>query len=210
MSVLVGKKAPSFSAKAVINGSQIVSDFSLDQYLGKKHVVFFFYPKDFTFVCPTELFAFQEALGEFESRNVAVVACSTDTEQSHWGWLNMAKNKGGIEGVTYPIVADTTKTISDAFDVLTGEYDYDENGKLIASGEMIAYRGLFLIDKDGIVQHQIVNNLPLGRNVDEAIRMVDALQFHEENGEVCPANWHKGSEALVGSHEGVAEYLAAL
>lgn len=210
MSVLVGKKAPSFSAKAVINGSKIVSDFSLDQYLGKKHVVFFFYPKDFTFVCPTELFAFQAALSEFESRNVAVVACSTDTEQSHWGWLNMAKNKGGIEGVTYPIVADTTKTISDAFDVLTGEYDYDDNGKLIASGEMIAYRGLFLIDKDGIVQHQIVNNLPLGRNVDEAIRMVDALQFHEENGEVCPANWHKGSEALVDSHEGVAEYLAAL
>lgn len=209
MSVLVGKKAPSFSASAVINGKDIVEDFSLDQYLGKKHVVFFFYPKDFTFVCPTELFAFQNALKEFEARNVAVVACSTDTEQSHWGWLNMEKNAGGIKGVNYPIVADTNKTISDAFDVLTGEYDYDDDGKLIASGEMVAYRGLFLIDKDGIVQHQLVNNLPLGRNVDEAIRMVDALQFHEENGEVCPANWSKGKDGLKDSHDGVANYLSS-
>lgn len=209
MSVLVGKKAPSFSASAVLNGREIVEDFSLDQYLGKKHVLFFFYPKDFTFVCPTELFAFQEALGEFDKRNVAVVACSTDTEQSHWGWLNMDKNQGGIKGVTYPIVADTNKTISDAYDVLTGEYDYDDNGRLIASGDMVAYRGLFLIDKDGVVQHQIVNNLPLGRNVDEAIRMVDALQFHEENGEVCPANWQKGKDAMKDTHEGVAEYLAS-
>lgn len=209
MSVLVGKKAPSFSSKAVINGIQIVDDFSLDQYLGKKHVLFFFYPKDFTFVCPTELFAFQEALGEFEKRNVAVVACSTDTEQSHWGWLTMEKKAGGIKGVTYPIVADTNKTIGDAYDVLTGEYDYDDNGRLIASGEMVSYRGLFLIDRDGIVQHQIVNNLPLGRNVDEAIRMVDALQFHEENGEVCPANWQKGKEGMKESHEGVAEYLSS-
>jgi peroxiredoxin (alkyl hydroperoxide reductase subunit C) len=208
MSVLVGKKAPTFSAKAVINGRDIVDDFSLDQFLGKKHVILFFYPKDFTFVCPTELFAFQEALGEFESRNVAVVACSTDTEQSHWGWLNMEKNHGGIKGVTYPIVADTSKTISDAYDVLTGEYDYDDNGRLIASGDMVAYRGLFLIDKDGVVQHQIVNNLPLGRNVDEAIRMVDALQFVEVNGEVCPANWQKGKEGMKDTHEGVADYLS--
>lgn len=208
MSVLVGKKAPTFSAKAVINGRDIVDDFSLDQFLGKKHVILFFYPKDFTFVCPTELFAFQEALGEFESRNVAVVACSTDTEQSHWGWLNMEKNQGGIKGITYPIVADTSKTISDAYDVLTGEYDYDDNGKLIASGDMVAYRGLFLIDKDGVVQHQIVNNLPLGRNVDEAIRMVDALQFVEDNGEVCPANWQKGKEGMKDTHEGVADYLS--
>lgn len=209
MSVLVGKKAPSFSAKAVLNGMEIADDFSLDQFIGKKHVVFFFYPKDFTFVCPTELFAFQEKLAEFEQRNVAVVACSTDTEQSHWGWLNMEKNHGGIKGITYPVVADTSKTISDAYGVLTGEYDYDDEGKLMATGSMIAYRGLFLIDKDGIVQHQLVNNLPLGRNVDEAIRMVDALQFHEENGEVCPANWQKGKEGMAETHEGVAEYLSA-
>jgi len=207
MSVLVGKKAPSFNAKAVVDGLNVV-DFSLDQYLGKKHVIFFFYPKDFTFVCPTELHAFQAKIAEFEKRNVAVVACSTDTEESHWGWLQMDKNAGGIKGVKYPIVADTSKTISDAYGVLSGEYDYDEDGNLVASGSMIAYRGLFLIDKRGIVMHQLVNFFPLGRNVDEAIRMVDALQFFEENGEVCPADWHKGDEGLKDTHDGVAKYLA--
>lgn len=209
MSVLVGKKAPSFAAKAVVNGNEIVDDYSLDQFLGKKHVLFFFYPKDFTFVCPTELFAFQNAIAEFEERNVAVVACSTDTEESHWGWLNMDKNAGGIKGVKYPIVADTDKTISDAFGVLAGEYDYDDEGDLMATGPMISYRGLFLIDKEGVVQHQIVNNFPLGRNVAEAIRMVDALQYTEEHGEVCPANWEKGKEGLKDTHEGVADYLAS-
>jgi peroxiredoxin (alkyl hydroperoxide reductase subunit C) len=209
MSVLVGKKAPSFKAGAVVNGNQVQSDFSLDQYLGKKHVLFFFYPKDFTFVCPTELHAFQNKLAEFEKRNVAVVACSTDTEESHWGWLQMAKEHGGIKGVTYPIVADTSKTISDAYGVLAGEYDWDEDGRLIATGPMIAYRGLFLIDKSGTVMHQVVNMFPLGRSVDEALRMVDALQFFEENGEVCPADWHKGADGLKASHEGVASYLAA-
>ncbi len=208
MSVLVGKKAPSFQAKAVVNGNTIVSDFNLDQFLGNKYVILFFYPKDFTFVCPTELHAFQDKLEEFEKRNVAVVACSTDTEQSHWGWLEMSKEKGGIKGITYPIVADTNKTISANYDVLAGEYDYNDEGELIATGELIAYRGLFLIDKNGIVQHQLVNNLPLGRNIDEALRMVDALQFNEENGEVCPANWNAGKDALKASHEGVAEYLA--
>ncbi len=207
MSVLVGKKAPSFNAKAVVDGLNVV-DFSLDQYLGKKHVIFFFYPKDFTFVCPTELHAFQAKIAEFEKRNVAVVACSTDTEESHWGWLQMEKNAGGIKGVKYPIVADTSKTISDAYGVLSGEYDYDEDGNLVASGSMIAYRGLFLIDKRGIVMHQLVNFFPLGRNVDEAIRMVDALQFFEDNGEVCPADWHKGDEGLKDTHDGVATYLA--
>ena len=207
MSVLVGKKAPSFSAKAVVDGLNVV-DFSLDQYLGKKHVIFFFYPKDFTFVCPTELHAFQAKIAEFEKRNVAVVACSTDTEESYWGWLQMEKNAGGIKGVKYPIVADTSKTISDAYGVLSGEYDYDEDGNLVASGPMIAYRGLFLIDKRGIVMHQLVNFFPLGRNVDEAIRMVDALQFFEDNGEVCPADWHKGDEGLKDTHDGVATYLA--
>jgi peroxiredoxin (alkyl hydroperoxide reductase subunit C) len=209
MSVLVGKVAPRFSAQAVINGKDIVDDFSLEQYLGQKHVVFFFYPKDFTFVCPTELHAFQEKLAEFEARNVAVVACSTDTEQSHWGWLQMPKEKGGIHGITYPIVADTTKTISMNYGVLFGEYDFNEDDEMISTGPMIAFRGLFLIDKDGIVRHQIVNDLPLGRNVDEALRMVDALQYFEENGEVCPANWHKGSIAMKATHDGVADYLAA-
>lgn len=207
MAVLVGKKAPGFTAQAVINGKEIVGEFSLDDYKGK-YVVLFFYPKDFTFVCPTELFAFQEKLSEFESRGVQVIAVSTDTEQSHWGWLQMAKADGGINGVTYPIVADTNKTISANYDVLAGDWDVDDEGYMISHGELIAYRGLFLIDKEGVVRHQIVNDLPLGRNVDEALRMVDALQFFEENGEVCPANWSKGKEGLKDTHEGIAEYLS--
>ena len=208
MSVLVGKKAPSFSAAAVINGGEIVNDFNLDQLIGKNHVLLFFYPKDFTFVCPSELHAFQAKLGEFEARGVKVVACSTDTEESHWGWLQVPKAKGGIEGVKYPIVADTSKTISEAYGVLAGEYDYDMDGSMIATGPMIAYRGLFLIDKEGTVMHQLVNMFPLGRNVDEALRMVDALQFFEENGEVCPANWTKGDEGMKASFDGVADYLS--
>jgi len=208
MAVLVGKKAPEFSAQAVVNGGVFEENFSLNQYLGDKYVVLFFYPKDFTFVCPTELHAFQEKLAEFEKRNTAVVAVSTDTEQSHWGWLQLPKNEGGIQGVTYPLVADTNKTISKNYDVLAGDYFYDDNDQLQASGELIAYRGLFLIDKDGIVRHQIVNDLPLGRNVDEALRMVDALQFNEENGEACPANWNAEKEGLTTTHEGVAEYLS--
>ena len=208
MSILVGKKAPSFSAQAVVNGGEFVEGFSLEQFVGEKPVLFFFYPKDFTFVCPTELFAFQNKLAEFESRGCAVVACSTDTEQSHWGWLQMPKAEGGIQGITYPIVADTDKTISTNFGVLCGNYELDENDNMVATGPMIAFRGLFLIDKKGIVQHQLINNFPLGRNVDEALRMVDSLQHFEENGEVCPANWSKGEEAMKESHEGVANYLS--
>tara|TARA_B100000427_G_scaffold201998_1_gene167869 strand:+ start:208 stop:840 length:633 start_codon:yes stop_codon:yes gene_type:complete len=208
MSVLVGKKAPFFNAQAVVNGSEFVEKFSLDQYIGKKSVILFFYPKDFTFVCPTELFAFQEKLNDFESKGCAVVACSTDTEQSHWGWLQMPKSMGGIQGVKYPIIADTDKTISANYGVLSGNYELDEEENLFATGPMIAYRGLFLIDRQGIVQHQIVNNFPLGRNVEEALRMVDALNHFEEHGEVCPANWSKGKESMKESHEAVANYLA--
>ena len=208
MGVLVGKKAPSFKAAAVVNGMEIVQGFSLDQYVGKNHVLFFFYPKDFTFVCPSELHAFQAKLDQFEARGVKVVACSTDTEESHWAWLQTAKNKGGIEGVKYPIVADTSKTISEAYGVLAGEYEYDMDGTLVANGPMIAYRGLFLIDKTGTVMHQLVNMFPLGRNVDEALRMVDALQFFENNGEVCPANWQKGDDGMTASFDGVADYLS--
>lgn len=210
MAVLVGKQAPDFSAAAVVNGNEIVNDFTLSQFKGK-HVVLFFYPKDFTFVCPSELHAFQASIEEFKSRNVEVIAVSTDTEQSHWGWLQMEKNHGGIKGVKYPIVADTNKTISMNYDVLAGELGYDEENDLMAAeGELIAYRGLFLIDKDGVVRHQLVNDLPLGRNVEEALRMVDALQFFEDNGEVCPANWSKGKEGMTATHEGVASYLKNL
>ena len=207
MSVLVGKKAPDFNAQAVVNGAEIISDFTLSQFKGK-YVILFFYPKDFTFVCPSELFAFQEKLEEFKSKNVEVIGVSTDTEQSHWGWLQMPKNKGGIEGVTYPLVADTNKTISSNYDVLAGDFDWNDDGEMIAEGELIAYRGLFLIDREGMVRHQLVNDLPLGRNVNEAIRMVDALQHLEEHGEVCPANWVKGAEAMTATHDGVADYLS--
>jgi len=206
MGVLVGRKAPQFKASAVVEGNKFVDDFTLEQFKGK-YVVLFFYPKDFTFVCPTELHAFQAKLDDFKKRNVEIIGVSTDTEQSHWGWLQMDKNHGGIKGVTYPLVADTNKTISANYDVLTGDYFYDEEGDLQATGELIAYRGLFLIDKEGVVRHQLVNDLPLGRNVDEVIRIVDALQFFEENGEVCPANWHKGDEGMKADHDGVADYL---
>ena len=153
MAVLVGKKAPDFTASAVINGEEIVENFTLSDYAGK-YVVLLFYPKDFTFVCPTELHAFQARKEEFSSKGVELIAVSTDTEQSHWGWLQMNKDQGGIQGVTYPIVADTNKTISHNYDVLNGEWSYDDDGNLQATGEMIAYRGLFLIDKEGTVMHQ--------------------------------------------------------
>ncbi|MFM7023367.1 MAG: peroxiredoxin [Flavobacteriales bacterium] len=209
MAVLVGKKAPLFKADAVVKGGEFVANFSLDQYIGKKNVIFFFYPLDFTFVCPTELHAFQEKLAEFESRNTAVVGCSVDSKYSHWAWLNTPKDKGGIQGVTYPLVSDLSKTISENYDVLAGEYELNEAGESVFSGNAPqAYRGLFLIDKNGVVRHQVVNDFPLGRNIDEALRLVDALIFNEENGEVCPANWKKGDEALKANAEGIANYLA--
>jgi len=207
MSVLTGKKAPHFSAKAVINGNEIVNGFSLDQYIGKKHVVFYFYPADFTFVCPTEIIAFQDYIEEFEKRNVEVIGCSTDSEFSHWKWLQTEQNDGGIKGVKYPIVADSAKTIAENYGVLAGHYEYNDKGEASFIGEPVAYRGLFLIDKQGIVRHQLINDLPLGRSVEETIRMVDALQFFEENGEVCPANWKKGDKALKPTQESIAEYL---
>jgi peroxiredoxin (alkyl hydroperoxide reductase subunit C) len=208
MSTLVNKPAPRFSAPAVINGEEIVGNFSLDQYLGKKYVVFFFYPKDFTFVCPTEILAFQEKLAEFEKRDAVVVGCSTDSEETHLAWLSTPKNQGGIEGVTYPLVADLSKTIAANFGVLGGEYSYDENGHLIFEGAPIALRGTFLINKEGIVKHQVVNDFPLGRNIDDALRMVEALAHVEKYGEVCPANWSEGKDAMRATKEGVATYLA--
>jgi peroxiredoxin (alkyl hydroperoxide reductase subunit C) len=209
MSVLVGKKAPNFTAQAVVDGGKIESEFTLSQYQGSKYVVLFFYPKDFTFVCPTELHAFQEKLPEFEKRNTVVIGVSTDTEMSHWGWLQVDKNKGGIKGITYPLVADTNKTISENYDVLVGQFvGQNDDGHIEVEGELIAYRGLFLIDKDGIVQHQLVNNLPLGRSVDEALRVVDALQHYEKHGEVCPANWTAGSAGMKPNHESTSDYLA--
>jgi Peroxiredoxin len=208
MSVLVGKKAPVFCSKAVVNGNEIVDNFSLKQFEGEKYVVFFFYPADFTFVCPTELIAFQDKAAEFAARNTVVIGASTDSAFSHWKWLQTAQNEGGIKGVTYPIVSDQTLQVSKAYDVLAGSEEYDEDGNETFVGDPQAYRGLFLIDKSGVVRHQVVNDMPLGRSVGEVLRMIDALQFTEEYGEVCPANWKKGEKALKATQEGISSYLS--
>lgn len=207
MSVLVGKKAPKFSAKAVVNGIEIVENFSLEQYEGKKYVIFFFYPADFTFVCPTEIVAFQDQLAEFEKRNVVVVGCSVDSEFSHWKWLQTELKDGGIKGVKFPLVSDLSKTISENYDVLAGQYEIGDEGEAYFDGTPMAYRGLFLIDKHGIVRHQVVNDMPLGRSVEETLRMVDALQYFEKNGEVCPADWKPGKKAIKATQESIADYL---
>ena len=207
MGTLIGNKAPLFKAKAVVNGNEFVEGFSLEQFIGKKDVIFFFYPLDFTFVCPTELIAFQRQIQDFKKRNVEVVACSIDSEFSHWAWLNTEQNNGGIKGVKYPIVSVLDKTISDSFGVLAGEYDYDEDGKLIFTGAPVAYRGLFLIDKKGVVRHSVINDLQLGRSVDEALRIIDALHHFEKYGEVCPANWKEGDDAMKPTVDGVSDYL---
>jgi peroxiredoxin (alkyl hydroperoxide reductase subunit C) len=211
MAVLVGKKAPDFKASAVVN-NELVDDFSLSQFLGKKYIVLFFYPLDFTFVCPTEILAFQEKLSEFEKANCQVIGVSIDSKFTHYAWLNTPKEKGGIQGVTYPLVADLDKTISLNYGVLAGDYsiDVDEDGNEIRtfSGQPVAYRATFLIDLNGVVRHQVVNDLPLGRNIDEALRMLHALQHVEKYGEVCPANWDEGKDAMKPTPEGVAEYLS--
>jgi len=208
MAVLVGKKAPAFSAPAVINGDEIIEEFSLQRFLGKKYVVLFFYPGDFTFVCPTELLAFQDNIKDFEERNVALVACSVDSKHSHWKWLQTELYQGGIKGVKYPLVSDLSKTIAENYDVLAGSYEYSDEGDVSFKGDPRSYRGLFLIDLLGIVRHQIINDMPLGRSVLETIRIVDALQFFEENGEVCPADWHKGDKAMKETQDSVADYLS--
>jgi peroxiredoxin (alkyl hydroperoxide reductase subunit C) len=208
MAVLVGKTAPAFKAKAVIDGGKIINDFSLEQFAGKKNVILFFYPADFTFVCPTEIVAFQGKLDEFRKRDTVVVGVSVDSEFSHWKWLQTPRAQGGIQGVTFPLVADPSLVISKNYDVLAGDFDYDDQGELVFEGNPQAYRGLFLVDKAGVVRHQVVNDMPLGRSIDEALRVLDALIFFQENGEVCPANWRKGEKGMAPTQEGVSAYLA--
>lgn len=206
--ISIGRKAPVFRASAVVNGQEIVQDFSLAQFVGKKEVIFFFYPKDFTFVCPTELIAFQESLSEFEQRGVAVIGCSTDTEETHLAWLNTPRNRGGIQGVTYPLVADAAKTIATNYEVLGGDWDHDDEGSLVFEGTPVAYRATFFIDKQGIIRHTTINELALGRNVEEMLRIVDMWHHVEHSSEVCPANWREGQEAMQATQEGVASYLS--
>lgn len=205
---LIGKHAPTFKAPAVTNGQTIVKDFSLKQFINQKEVLFFFYPKNFTFVCPTELVAFQEKLTAFESKGVAVVGCSTDTEETHLAWLNTPRSQGGIQGITYPIVADTSKTIATNYGVLGGTWMYDDQDNMVFQGTPVAYRGSFFIDKQGIVRHETINDLALGRNVDEMLRVIDMWHHTEKFGEVCPANWQEGQKAMEATRESVAAYLA--
>lgn len=192
MSVLVQKPAPTFKATAIMPDNSVNENFSLDSYRGK-YVVLFFYPLDFTFVCPSEILAFDHRLEEFRKRGCEVVGVSIDSHFSHLAWKNTAVDNGGIGKVKFPIVADITKKISRDYDVLVDD--------------AVALRGTFLIDKQGIVRHQVINDLGLGRNIDDALRMVDALQFFEQHGEVCPANWKKGEAGMKPTTEGVAKYL---
>ena len=205
MSVLVGKNAPDFTAKAVMPNDSIEENFNLLNYLGiKKDAngkvtkkgklgVLFFYPLDFTFVCPSEIIAFNNRIKEFKLRKTEVIAVSVDSHFTHLAWKQTPVEKGGIGNVQFPMVADLTKSIARNYDVLLGD--------------AVSFRGTFLIDGNGVVRHQVVNDLPLGRNVDEALRMVDALQFHEEHGEVCPAGWNRGDTGMKATAEGVAKYL---
>ena len=192
MAVLVGREAPDFTATAVVNGG-FREGFKLSDHRGK-YVLLFFYPLDFTFVCPTELHAFQDRIEDFKKLNCEVIGCSVDSHFSHFAWLNTKMEQGGIEGVKYPLVSDINKAIASDYDVLV-------------PGAGVAFRGAFLIDKDGIVRHQTVNDLPLGRNVGEFLRLLEALQFTEEHGEVCPANWKRGDKGMKADQSGLDAYF---
>lgn len=193
MSVLVGKEAPDFTAQAVMPDNSIKADYNLKAQTKGKYAILFFWPLDFTFVCPSEIIAFDNRIEEFKKRGAELIGISVDSQYTHYAWKNTAVDKGGIGNVRFPLIADLTKSIARSYDVLTGD--------------AVAFRGTFLIDKKGVVRHQLVNDLPLGRNVDETIRTLDALIFHEEHGEVCPANWKKGDKGMTATAEGVASYL---
>jgi peroxiredoxin (alkyl hydroperoxide reductase subunit C) len=191
MAAFVTQPAPDFKAQALVNGE--FKEVTLSQFKGQK-VVLFFYPLDFTFVCPTEILAFSDAIKEFEARKTQVLGVSVDSHFSHWAWANTERANGGIKGVSFPLVSDLSKSIAADYNVL------------LPGG--IALRGLFLIDEQGVLRHITVNDLPLGRNVEEVLRVVDALDFHTQNGEVCPANWKKGDKAMKPTQEGLREYAA--
>jgi peroxiredoxin (alkyl hydroperoxide reductase subunit C) len=191
----VGKSAPDFTAPAVMGDNEIQQNFNLRENIKGKYALLFFYPLDFTFVCPTEILAFEHRLEEFKARNCQVIGVSVDSHYTHLAWKNTPVEKGGLGPVRFPLVADLTKSISRDYDVLTGD--------------SVALRGAFLIDQQGVVRHQVVNDLSLGRNIDEELRMIDALQFFEKNGEVCPAGWSKGKAGMKASTEGVARYLSS-
>lgn len=208
----VGKKFPNLNVDAMNEMGDTFKVNVLEEAVNnKKKVVLFWYPKDFTFVCPTELHAFQAAMAEFEKRNTIVIGASCDTPEVHFAWLSTAKDNGGIEGVTYPILADSNRNLSNILGILdvTNER-YDEVSDTVqVDGDNVTYRATYIIDEDGVVQHESINNMPLGRNVSEYLRIVDALTHVQEKGEVCPANWEEGKEAMQATLKGTAEYLSS-
>lgn len=208
--MLVTKPAPDFKAQAIMPDNTF-KEISLSDYKGKK-VVLFFYPLDFTFVCPTEIIAFNHRLKDFEKRGVQVLGCSVDSHYSHWAWKNMDVNTGGIGDIQYPIIADIDKSIARSYDILVGSeeaYVETDSGELNTTvGGGVALRASFLIDEEGTIRHAVINDLPLGRNIDEMLRMVDALSFNQAHGEVCPAGWQEGEDGMKDTAEGVASYLS--
>jgi peroxiredoxin (alkyl hydroperoxide reductase subunit C) len=208
---LVGKKFPNITVDAINNtGENLRLNVLEEATKNNKKVVLFWYPKDFTFVCPTELHAFQNSLAEFEKRNTLVIGASCDTNEVHFAWLNTPKNNGGIEGVTYPLIADTARNLSNVLGILdieSAEYNEEINDVLVV-GSNVTYRATYLIDEEGKIFHESVNDMPLGRNVGEFLRLIDAYSHVQTNGEVCPANWQEGKEAMSATRDGVAEYLS--
>jgi peroxiredoxin (alkyl hydroperoxide reductase subunit C) len=206
---MVGKKFPSVSIDAMSEMGDDLKINIFEEAVNKKSkVLLFWYPKDFTFVCPTELHAFQEALPEFAKRNTLVIGASCDTNEVHFAWLNTAKDNGGIEGVTYPLLADTHRQLADILGILDQEIEYTEEGDAIFSGSNVTYRATYLVDETGKVFHESVNDMPLGRNVKEYLRLIDAYSHVQTHGEVCPANWEEGKDAMNANREGVASYLS--
>jgi len=209
---IVGKKFPNINVTAISDmGDNLNLNILEEATKNNKKVLLFWYPKDFTFVCPTELHAFQAALGEFEKRNTMVIGASCDTAEVHFAWLNTPKDQGGIEGVTYPLVADANRNLSSILGILDGSnerYD-DESDTIQMDGDNVSYRATYLIDEEGTVFHEGINHMPLGRNVNEFLRLIDAYTHVQEKGEVCPANWEEGKDAMQANREGTAEYLAS-
>jgi len=207
---LVGKKFPNIAVDAISEMGDTFRLNVLEQAVSqKKKVLLFWYPKDFTFVCPTELHAFQAALGEFEKRNTIIIGASCDTPEVHFAWLNTAKDQGGIEGVTYPLIADTHRLLANRLEILDAEYEFGDDAEVTNyTGGNVTFRATYLLDEDGKVFHESVNEMPVGRNVQEYLRIVDAYTHVQKHGEVCPANWEEGKVAMNANREGVAEYLS--
>jgi peroxiredoxin (alkyl hydroperoxide reductase subunit C) len=205
---LVGKKFPSVTVDAISKSGENLRINILDEAVNKQaKVLLFWYPKDFTFVCPTELHAFQAALEEFKKRNTIVIGASCDTNEVHFAWLNTPKNQGGIEGVSYPLLADTHRQLANILGIVDQEFEYDEEGNEVFTGSNVTYRATYLIDEEGKIFHESVNDMPLGRNVDEYLRLIDAYTHVQKYGEVCPANWQEGKAAMHADRAGVAEYF---